>query len=88
MYANLKLQLFCAGIHQSRLARDLGIEESLLSRIIRGYRRPTFEQRRKMAEYLNVSEAWLFETQRGDFTANQSPDDGNNGQPSRNGESS
>src|SRR4051794_26455163 len=40
MYPNLKLQLWKTGIRQNRLAQLLGIHETLLSRILNGYREP------------------------------------------------
>ena len=61
MYPNLKLQIFKSGIHQNRLARQLGLTDTVLSKIIHGYRQPTTEQRKLLAEYLSVDEAWLFE---------------------------
>ncbi len=61
MYPNLKLHMFKRGIHQNRLARQLGIADAVLSKIIHGYREPTKAERALMAEYLQVDEAWLFE---------------------------
>ena len=61
MYPNLKLQIFKSGIHQNRLARQLGLTDTVLSKIIHGYRQPTNEQRKLLAEYLRVDEEWLFE---------------------------
>jgi transcriptional regulator with XRE-family HTH domain len=61
MYPNLKLQIFKSGIHQNRLARQLGLTDTVLSKIIHGYRQPTAEQRKLLAEYLSVDEEWLFE---------------------------
>ena len=61
MYPNLKLQIFKSGIHQNHLARQLGLTDTVLSKIIHGYRQPTKEQRRLLAEYLSVDENWLFE---------------------------
>lgn len=61
MYLNLKLQLFRLGIHQNRLARELGIDETALSKIINGYREPTERQRKQLADFLRVEEKWLFE---------------------------
>jgi transcriptional regulator with XRE-family HTH domain len=61
MYPNLKLEIFKRGIHQNHLARSIGIDETLLSKIIHGYREPTLTQRRSIADYLSVQEAWLFE---------------------------
>jgi len=61
MYPNLKLQIFRHGSHQNQLAKALGIDETVLSKIIRGYRDPTATQRKLLASYLEVDEDWLFE---------------------------
>jgi transcriptional regulator with XRE-family HTH domain len=61
MYPNLKLQLFRRSVRQNFLARELGIDESILSKIIHGYRQPSQEQRQLLARYLGADEAWLFE---------------------------
>ncbi len=61
MYPNLKLQLFRSSVRQNFVAREVGIDESILSKIIHGYREPSKEQRQLLANYLAVEEAWLFE---------------------------
>ena len=61
MYPNLKLQLFRSSVRQNFLARQVGIDESILSKIIHGYREPSKEQRQVLANYLGVEESWLFE---------------------------
>jgi transcriptional regulator with XRE-family HTH domain len=61
MYPNLKLQLFRSAVRQNFLARELGIDESILSKIIHGYREPSPEQRQRLCGYLGVEESWLFE---------------------------
>ena len=61
MYPNLKLEIFKRGLHQNHLARHVGMDETLLSKIIHGYREPTAVQRRSLAGYLAVEEEWLFE---------------------------
>ncbi len=61
MYPNLKIQIFKLGLRQNHLAKDLGIDETLLSKIIHGYREPTQAQRLSLSEYLSVAEDWLFE---------------------------
>jgi transcriptional regulator with XRE-family HTH domain len=61
MFPNLKLQIFRSGSHQNRLAKTVGIDETVLSKIIHGYRNPTTEQRKLLADYLAADEAWLFE---------------------------
>ena len=61
MYPNIKIQIFRKGIHQNQLAQILGMDETLLSKIIRGYREPSATQRKQLADYLQVSEQWLFD---------------------------
>lgn len=61
MYTNLRIQLWKAGIRQNRLAKILEMDETLLSRILNGYRQPSPELRKKLAEVLQADEAWLFE---------------------------
>jgi transcriptional regulator with XRE-family HTH domain len=61
MYANLKLHIFKLGIHQNYLAKEVGIADSVLSKIIHGYREPSASERRLLADYLHVEENWLFE---------------------------
>ena len=61
MYPNLKLRIFKLGIHQNQLAKELGIGDANLSKIIHGYRNPTPSERKQLALRLEVSEEWLFE---------------------------
>jgi transcriptional regulator with XRE-family HTH domain len=61
MFPNLKLQIFRRGSHQNRLAKAVGIDETVLSKIIHGYRTPTASQKVVLANYLGADEAWLFE---------------------------
>ena len=61
MFPNLKLQIFRRGSHQNQLAKAVGIDETVLSKIIHGYRDPTATQRELLAAYLDVDEVWLFE---------------------------
>ena len=60
MYPNLKLQIWRSGIHQNRLARDLNIDETVLSRIINGYREPSPQTKAIIAQYFQIDESWLF----------------------------
>ena len=60
MFPNLKLQIFRCGTHQNHLAKAVGIDETVLSKIICGYRTPTATQRKILASYLGADEAWLF----------------------------
>lgn len=62
MYPNLKLELWKAGIRQNRLAQLLGIDETLLSRVMNGFREPSQELRSKIAELLQRDESWLFDS--------------------------
>jgi transcriptional regulator with XRE-family HTH domain len=61
MYPNLKLHLWRTGIRQNRLAKLLGIDEALLSKIMNGFREPNPELRTKIAALLHSNETWLFE---------------------------
>jgi transcriptional regulator with XRE-family HTH domain len=61
MFPNLKLKIFLRGSHQNRLAKTVGIDETVLSKIIHGYRQPTAAQRKLLADFLEADEAWLFE---------------------------
>jgi transcriptional regulator with XRE-family HTH domain len=61
MFPNLKLQIFRRGSHQNQLAKAVGIDETVLSKIIHGYRDPTAAQRKLLANHLEADEAWLFE---------------------------
>jgi transcriptional regulator with XRE-family HTH domain len=61
MFPNLKLQIFRRCSHQNWLARAVGMDETVLSKIIHGYRKPTADQRKLLAAYLEADENWLFE---------------------------
>lgn len=61
MYPNLKLAIFKKGIHQNHLARVVGMNEVILSKIIHGYREPSVSQKALLAQYLDADERWLFE---------------------------
>lgn len=61
MFPNLKLQIFLRCDHQNQLAKAVGIDETVLSKIIHGYRTPTQAQKKLLATYLEADETWLFE---------------------------
>jgi transcriptional regulator with XRE-family HTH domain len=61
MYQNLKLQMWKSGIRQNRLARELNLDETVLSKIINGYRQPSSQLKARIAQYLRIDETWLFE---------------------------
>ena len=61
MYPNLKLQLWKTGMRQNRLAKSLGINETMLSKIVNGFREPSDETRNKIAVLLGSDASWLFE---------------------------
>jgi transcriptional regulator with XRE-family HTH domain len=61
MYLNLKLQLLKTGMRQNRLALILGVDESILSKVINGFREPSREMRARIASLLQSDEEWLFE---------------------------
>jgi transcriptional regulator with XRE-family HTH domain len=60
MYPNLKLQLWRSGIRQNRLAQLVGIHETLLSKIVNGFRQPEAHLRSRIAAVLQAEEGWLF----------------------------
>jgi len=62
MYPNLRIQLWKAGLRQNRLAKMLEMDETLLSRIVNGFRQPSPDFRRRISELLQSDEAWLFQT--------------------------
>jgi len=72
-YPNLKLQLWRSGIRQNRLAQMLGMDETMLSRIINGFREPNPQLRSKIAQLLQSDEAWLFEAPAKDALPQGSP---------------
>jgi len=61
MYPNLKLQLWKTGIRQNRLAQILGMDETILSKIVNGFREPSEALRKQIAILLRSDESWLFE---------------------------
>jgi len=61
MYPNLRIQLWKSGIRQNRLAKMLEMDETLLSRILNGFRQPSPEVRKRISTLLNSDEAWLFQ---------------------------
>ena len=63
MYPNLKLQLWKSGIRQNRLARMVGVDETVLSRIVNGFRAPHEELQHSIAAVLKCDASWLFSQQ-------------------------
>jgi transcriptional regulator with XRE-family HTH domain len=61
MYPNLRIQLWKTGIRQNRLAKMIEMDETLLSRIVNGYRTPSPEFRKKISAILDSDELWLFQ---------------------------
>jgi len=64
MFLNLKMRLWACGIRQNRLAQMLNVDETLVSKVINGYREPNVELRQRIAELLGADEQWLFERPR------------------------
>ena len=60
MYANLRVELWKAGLRQNKLAKMLEMDETLLSRIMNGYRQPSPEFRKRISALLKSDEEWLF----------------------------
>jgi transcriptional regulator with XRE-family HTH domain len=67
MYPNLKLQLWKTGIRQNRLAKMLGMDETILSKIVNGFREPSPQMREKIASLLGSDATWLFEPVNSNF---------------------
>jgi len=65
MYPNLRFQLWKAGLRQNQVAKMLEMDETLLSRIVNGYRQPSAEFRKKISAILHSDEMWLFEPEDG-----------------------
>ncbi len=63
MYPNLKLQLWRSGIRQNRLAKILEIDETVLSKVVNGFREPSVDLRLRIARALESDVEWLFERQ-------------------------
>ena len=61
MFTNLKLELWRKGIRQNRFARMLEVDETMLSKIINGFREPNQDLRMRIATLLECDESWLFD---------------------------
>jgi transcriptional regulator with XRE-family HTH domain len=62
IYPNLRIQIWKVGIRQNRLAKMLQIDETVLSRIVNGYRQASPEFRKRVSTILRTDEAWLFQS--------------------------
>jgi transcriptional regulator with XRE-family HTH domain len=51
MYPNLRIQLWKSGIRQNRLAKMLEMDETLLSRIMNGFRQASPEFRERISRF-------------------------------------
>jgi transcriptional regulator with XRE-family HTH domain len=60
MNAKLKICLTQTGRRQYQIAREVGLTENELSRIVRGRRSATADERRRLALVLGVDEPDLF----------------------------
>ena len=60
MLLSLKMAILQRRIRQSRMAVDLGWDPAKLSRIVHEVSRPTADERRAIAKYLNSAESQLF----------------------------
>jgi len=56
----LKMAIFKKGLTQRDVAIATKIDESRISRIIRGYEVPTYEVKREIAKFLGMEERELF----------------------------
>lgn len=63
MFPNLKLQIWRTGLRQNRVAQMVDIDETMLSKILNGFREPSVELQGKLASLLDCDAGWLFEKQ-------------------------
>jgi transcriptional regulator with XRE-family HTH domain len=61
LYPNLKLQIWKSGLRQNRLAQMLNVDETMLSKIVNGFREPSDELKGRIADLLRSDVSWLFE---------------------------
>jgi transcriptional regulator with XRE-family HTH domain len=61
MYPNLRLQLWRMRIRQNQLSKMIPLDETVLSKIMNGFRVPAPEIRQRIASLLEADEQWLFE---------------------------
>jgi len=73
MYPNLRLLLWRKRIRQNQLSRMIPLDETVLSKILNGYRIPTPEVRRRIAGLLEADELWLFEVNSPEPVHNTAP---------------
>jgi transcriptional regulator with XRE-family HTH domain len=86
MYPNLKLQIWRTGMRQNRLASMLGVDETVLSKIVNGFRDPSPTLRQKIAGLLQSDADWLFERADGHPGDQPRAKDPNSGLSSRSGQ--
>jgi transcriptional regulator with XRE-family HTH domain len=60
MLANLKTAIAARGFRQIELAQKLDIPSDFLSRVVRGWTKPSADLRVRIAEVLQADESWLF----------------------------
>jgi len=61
MYPNLNRQIWKSGIPPESPCRELNMDQTLLSKIIHGYRQPSRQMKVRGAQYLRIDEARLLE---------------------------
>lgn len=59
------MEIWLSGMRQNRLARELKVDETVLSKVINGYREPSPELRASLAQFFNKDEGWLFQADSG-----------------------
>ena len=73
MYPNLKLQLWRIGMRQNQLAKILNMDETILSKIMNGFRQPNPTVKGQIAAALHTDEKWLFDSQEASPRTNGDP---------------
>ena len=61
MYPNLKIAMWKAGVRQRVLAQQLNLNETVVSKVMNGTRKPSPRMRATIAEFFQVDPEWLFE---------------------------
>jgi len=61
MYPNLKMAMWRSGMRQNALARELNLNETVVSKVLNGSRKPSPRMRTILAEFFQQDPEWLFE---------------------------
>jgi transcriptional regulator with XRE-family HTH domain len=68
------MQLWRKRIRQNQLAKMIPLDETVLSKIMNGFRVPAPELRQRIASILEAEEEWLFESNTVERDAGDAPE--------------